>query len=222
MYQKKPVKQSSGAKRQWLIAGTILLLVIGSGWWAYGYFRGDDMAAINALRDKLRDDNLTDDQRRALFGQMREEWEKLSPEQQHQARQSREERFNRDMEKRLTAFFQLSPAEREKELDKEIDEMEKRRKEWEKRRQERGRDGNRNQNRLDGGGGRGGWGGGQRGPSTGEQRLQRQKDRLSATTPELRAMRSDYFRMLQDRRQARGLPPFGGGRGGRGGRGPWG
>jgi hypothetical protein len=211
MYKKKPVKEKSSGFKPLLIAAAVVLMVLGTGWLAYGYMRGDDLSALNELREKMRDENLSDDQRKDLRDQMRTQWDQLSDDQQQQMRQSREEHWNREMQTRLNQYFAMAPADREKELDKQIDEMEKRREEWEKRRQERNRDdnGQRDRGNAGGGGGRGGPGGGGRGPQTGEQRLQRSKQRLDSSTPELRGMRSDYMREMGKRREARGLPPFG-------------
>lgn len=214
MYKKKPVKSSSGGAKRWAIVATILLSMIGSGWFAFGYFKGDDLSALKELREKMRDDSLTREQRRELGNQMRQEYEKLGPDQRRELWQARELRHNQEMQSHLAKFFALSPDERKKELDKQIDEMEKRRKQREKERAERA-----NRDRGDGGGrggpGGGGPGGFDRGSQTGADRLARQKDRLNNTTPELRSMRGDYFRMMQDRRAERGLPPVRG-------RGGWG
>ncbi len=51
------------------------------------------------------------------------------------------------------------------------------------------------------GGGRGGW----RNASP-EQRKQWRRDRLDGSSPESRGMRSEYRRMMRDRREERGLP----------------
>lgn len=208
MYKKKPVKKSSGNAKSWVIVITVLLSVIGSGWFAFGYFSGEDLTALNELREKMRDDSLTPEQRRELGGQMRQEFEKLSPEQRREMWQSREQHQNREMQNHLTQFFALSPDERNKALDKQIDDMEKRRKQREKERAERD-----NKDRGDRGDRGNGGGGGDRGQRTGTDRLSRAKERLNSTTPELRSMRGDYFRMMQERRAERGLPP-GRGRGG--------
>lgn len=51
--------------------------------------------------------------------------------------------------------------------------------------------------------------GGQGGPSTSENRLERSREILNRTTPEDRALLSDYFSALMERRKERGLPGFG-------------
>lgn len=223
MYKKKPVKQSTPKYKQWLIIAGVLFGMLGTGWLAYGYIRGDDLAALRALGEKMRDDSLSSEERRELRDQMRAQYEQLSDGQKQQLRDERELAFNRQDQARLTRFFAMAPEDREKELDRQIDEWDKRREEWEKRREERDRngDGQRERGRGEAGGGGGGGGGGgpggaggRRGPMTGEQRLERTKTRLNNTTPEHRGMRSDYMREMQKRREARGLPP-------RGGRGGW-
>lgn len=149
-------------------------------------------------------------------------WEKIAPEQRRNLLKniSEEERRNlwqnqrlvREavLDKTIDEFFSLSPEKQEEFLDKQIQEMESRRplrpEGWGRR------DGQANSPVLgntpgasqpETGLARGGPGGGRRARLTPEARLQRRRNMLSATTPEQRAKRREYFRRLMEKRRPR-------------------
>ena len=191
----KPAKEeTSGGKGKWIAAILVLLMMAGIG---YAFMPGRDpgLARIDAIRDQM--EGADDQQRRELWGQMRQEMENLTPEARDQMREEwGQRREAREME-RLTKFFDLSPQEQIKELDESIKREEERRKQQAQR-----------PNRGGGGGeraARGGGGRGQRGGRDSSDPNARSRRYLDNSTPQARAMRSEYSRMRSERRQRLGL-----------------
>lgn len=181
------------------VIGVVVLLLAVVAAWAFGFFGGTDPEVAElqqmrdqvfasdplpeAQRDQLRDQfrqrvsSLTDDQRRALFAGGREQWRQR--EQQ-----------------RMDAFFALSRADQQKQLDDSINRMLQRRNEQNQ---------NPSAGNRDGRGERGNGGGGGRN-MTPAQRESRAKQRLDNSTPKERAQRAEYRRRMQERMQQRGIP----------------
>lgn len=173
--------------------------------------------------------------RREEFRALRRDVEALSPEDRERFYATQRERMMaREMED-LNQFFALSTTERTAEIDKRLDQMVAWRGQWEARRAERpeGGDGERrreDRGRGDGDGVRGpppgagppgdgpprggprdggsrDGGGGRRGFSGDPQEInQWRRQRLDQTTPEYRAKRDEYRRLMQERMEARGMP----------------
>jgi hypothetical protein len=186
----KPVK--SKAKR---VALALILLLFAAAAWGF-WLRGDpQLAKVMALRDQL--EGATRDQRRELWGQMREEMSKLSPEARESLFADRRKEWEARERKRMNEFFAMSHEAQIASLDKDIDRFERRRKAWEERQAQ----GNGTPGAQGGPGGPGGrgWGG-----NSGDS-LQRAKNYLNNTTPEDRAERGEHRRMMRERRQQRGL-----------------
>jgi hypothetical protein len=179
-----------------LVKGSAALLLLALAGWSVWYFWPDPhLAQVQALQAKLRDDNsLPPEKRRELWGQLRREMEQLSPAQRRDLREEQREA----RQKQLADYFKLAPQERAAYLDRQIDRMEAMRREIAQMRAQ-------NPN------GQGPFRG-QR-PSSQEERERRRRDRLDSTTPEERAQRTEFFRDLQTRRQARGMGGFPWGRG---------
>jgi uncharacterized membrane protein YgcG len=202
------VKAESGGKKKWVVLALLFLLLLGLGAWAMS---GPDpgVAKIQALRAEI--DNASGDQRRALWGQMREEMEKLPEAAREQLFAERRQEWETRENKRMTEFFAMPRDQQIAAIDKQIDDWEKRRKERAQR-QQNGAQANGQGGRGGPGGGFGPGGGGGRGGGGGAGRstdpsaaLQRGKNYLDRSSPESRAQRGEYRRMVQDRRQQRGL-----------------
>ena len=183
-------------RRRRLLAAALLLLLLLLG--AVHVARPDPhLAKVRALRQQLAGGagrRLTEQQRREGWRQLRDELKQLSPRQRGALSAERRQRST----ERLRRFAKMSKAERAAFLDVEINRMEA------LRRQGRGGPG----------GGRGGafgagpaGGAGRRAGRSAEDRERWRKQRLDETTPEERALRSEFFKALADRRQQRG--PFG-------------
>jgi hypothetical protein len=196
------------------LLGVILALAaLGAG--AYRYFRPDDqLAKVRELGSQLRTAarQMPGDQRRQLGKELRDEMRKLNPEQRRELREDRQDRWRQQMRK----FFQLSKEDQTTYLDRLIKQGEERRQRWQNRndnnpqaeeRRQRSQEQNANGDRA-GRGRRGGNG-------SPEERESRRKQALDRSTPEDRAMRAEFRKMMQERRQQLGLPTQGGG-GGRG------
>jgi len=120
------------------------------------------------------------------------------------------------MDERLTEFFALPAAERVSMVDQMIESDEAMRRAWEERMAEREGGGERGPrpgppagaaNRPGGDNARGGDRRRTRGPSTPERRKQRERQRLDRSTPQHRAQRTEFVRLVQERRKAQGLAP---------------
>ncbi len=188
--------EGSGRGQKIAIATILFLLIAAVGYAMYG---GKDpgVARIEELREQM--DGATDEQRRDLFQQMRQEYEQLPEATRQQLRNDREARWELEEGKQLGEFFALSPQEQQKALDEEIKRDEERRKEREKRRAQGGRGG-------PGGGGGGDMGrrGGRSRDSSGDPNARR-KSYLDRSSPQSRAMRAEKARMRAERRKQLGL-----------------
>jgi hypothetical protein len=118
---------------------------------------------------------------------------------------SQRKELSKDMMKRreddLRRYSQLSPADKKKRLDQDIDRQQRRQQQM----QNPGPSGGPGNGGPRGPGGFGGPGPGR--PATPEDRERRRQQRLDDTTPEFRELTDQYRRDLAARRQERGLPP---------------
>ncbi len=193
--------EPSGGRWKWF-ASVVLLLLVAAGAWAFLPYQDPALARVEAIRAEM--DGANDGQRRDLFRQMRDEMEKMSPEARREAFDGMRKRWEQREQQHLNEFFALSPQEQIAQIDKDLKRDEQRRKEWQQRRAQS--NGNR------GGQGRGGFGGpGGRGSRDSSDPNARRKSYLDNTNPQQRAMRGEYRRMRDERRQALGISGGGGG-----------
>jgi hypothetical protein len=189
-------EQSSGRKAtKWIVGVAILLLTAVAAWAYLPEGKDPNLAKIEQLREQM--DGATGEQRRELWGQMREVYRSLPEEARQQLSDQRRQRWEAREQKFLNEFFAMTPAEQTAKIDEQLKEEEERSKRWAQRRAQRsqqGVGGARN------GGQRGGRGRGNR------DSLERRKNYLDRTSPQTRAQRSEYRRMRDARRQALGLP----------------
>jgi hypothetical protein len=175
--------------------GFVAVSVVATLVLAWLLWPGRQMARVKELQKTLFSEEakaLSPDERREKFRELREVTEKLSPQQRTELRAEANKRQQTEMER----YFKMTPAEKKKYLDQQIDRMEAMRR----------------QMQANGGApprGPGGPGGppSNRPPQTPEQREQRRKDRLDMSTPELRAERDQFRKEMEQRRKERGLPP---------------
>lgn len=176
---------------------TVLLVAIAAGvaWAILPAGPDPQVAKVAELQKKLfsEDTQVPREDRRQAFGELRQEMEKLTPQQRGQLMRDNPPPFMQRMQENIVAYFDLPEEERTAALDEQIDEMEARRKEWESRRGERGDRGK---------GPPGGFGRNMDASKRNEMR----KQMLDNTSPPQRAMFGEYFKQLQQRRKARGLP----------------
>lgn len=141
------------------------------------------------VRETMRRDDLTDEQRRQVGENMRKVWEET-------------------MHKRVDEYYAAASEEEKNEvLDRQIDEFEERRKEWEARRKEEEKKDGKNDEARGGPG---------RGPFAPQNREER-KDRAESRNPDQTARQMAYFSAMRQRMSQRGLTPPSFGPGGRGG-----
>lgn len=189
-------KSSSGGKGKWIAAVVLLLLLAGIGYALMPAGRDPGLARIDDLHSQM--EGASSEQRRELWGQMRQEMEGLSPEARESMRQEWSDRREQREQQYLNEFFALSPQDQVKRLDQELRDEAKRRKEREQRAGGRPDRGGR------GFGGPGGPGG-NRTRSTSDDPNARRRSYLDNSTPEARAMRSEYRTMREERRKRLGL-----------------
>jgi hypothetical protein len=192
------------SKKRWAILAAIMLLLGVGIAFAMGFLGPHKSMA--ELREKLKDPTLSEDDRRAVWQQMR------------QQRGAGDFGARRDFggrrgggDDRVKKFFAMSPADQLKELDKDIDEMLK-------RAAKDGQNGN-NPAANGNGGGNGRGGGGGRDPNQANAGRNRMLSSIPADSRANRTinreMRQAYNEMLQGRANQRGVSvPPGRGRGG--------
>jgi hypothetical protein len=216
--------------KAWIIAA-LLLLLLGGTVGGYFMFREDPQIArakeIMAEFGRGRGKDLSREERRAKGKELRDLFENMTEGQRQTLRKEMMEKWRKRESERLAKYFAMSPEDKIKYLDQQIEQQEARRQQFEemrqkwaeereKRKQEAAARGEtvKEDNRRPGwgpGGGRGAWS-----KMSPEERDNRRKQFLDSTTPEERQQRWEYRQDMNARRQALGLPV----RGGRGGR--WG
>lgn len=184
------------------ITATILLFA----WWFGWLGEGRALAEVQALQDKLASPNLTDADFRATMDQVRGLMVNLSDSARRSAWESGRGVFEKRELSRIKRILTLTGQERTKALDDEINRSERRRSERQLR-------ANQAQNGSKGGGQSGQRGPRSRGSQTDEQRISRLKSRLDHSTPEQRASRAEFTKLINERRAQRGMPPMQHGRG---------
>ena len=123
--------QPSGGKWKWIFS-IALLLALAAGAWAFLPSEDPGLTRIEQLRAQM--DGANDQQRRDLFRQMHDEFEKLSPEAREQAFDGWRRRWQQREQEHLNKFFSLSPAEQIAQIDKDLKRDAERRKQWQRRR----------------------------------------------------------------------------------------
>ncbi len=203
-------------------------LLVGGGFgavWAWNYMgRQARLAKIDEFRDKMQDPSLTDEQRRALWGENRQLFDGLSAEDRRAAFARGGGGFGRmrNEEDRIKKFLAMTQAEQDAELDKEIQRRLDREKEREARDKARAADAaktdgssaNGSQDGKNGNdsSGSGSDSGGPRAAKTDAQRKLAQNSRLSSIPPQQRVQMSQnrqlnqaYNNMVQARAAQQGI-----------------
>jgi hypothetical protein len=189
-------------RKRRIIIGLVVASVTGlSAAWLFGWFSADPaLAEVKQLQSQLADPSLKDDARRALFEQMRAKMDALSDDARRAVRDDMRQAFEQRAETHMKEVLAMSSADQAKALDADIDRMEKMRAQMQANAKANGgqngqRQGNRGQTPTD------------------DQRISRLRNRLDRSTPEMRALRTAYTQLINQRLQQRGLPPMTPGRG---------
>lgn len=193
----------------WIIAAGSLL-VVGAGVWALVIRPGDDNPAglpkeltASAMKDQASDPGkLMDTMREAMRR------EDLTEEQRRQIGENMRETMQAMMQERVDEYYNASEDEKNAVLDKHMEEWQARMKEWEQRRKEWEKEREAEGKKPDGP--PQGW---QRGP--GNQSQQERKARSESRNPDQIAKMMGYFGAMQKRATERGIkiPQMGPGRG---------
>lgn len=222
--------RSVGSKKrlalQALAALAVLALLVTGGLWAAGVF--SDPAEVRALRSMVDEQVARYDQiamgngsfsgSSAGFGSMFESMRSMPEGYRDQIRGEMGRLFEARERAEINSFFRMSPDQRMAELDRRIREedaqREARRQQWAQQQssgdQPRGPRGDAGGRGGPPGGGTAQGGGGDRGrgrgrPTSDEQREQWRKGRLDNTSPQGRAQRDEYRRLMRERREQLGL-----------------
>jgi hypothetical protein len=178
-------------KRVFVSGIAIILLGLGLAW-LFGWFGGSRaMAEVQELQTKLADPALKDGDRRALRDQLRAKMDALSPAARDAIRDANREKFQQRMSDHMAKILAMAGAEQTKALDEDIDRMEKLRAQ---------RDAAAKTNTANRPAARGGY-------RPDADLVNRVRNRLDRSTPQMRAQRDQYTRLVNQRRQQRGLPP---------------
>jgi hypothetical protein len=193
--------------KQWIPIACVATLLAAGGVWGWTHYAAkapsdDELSQLRAqatadpnalfgkMRDTMRDEKLTDDQRRKMMDNMRTV-------------------FEEQMDKRVDEYYTAKPEDREEILDRHIDEFEKFRREREKEREEaeaKGEDREKDREQ---------W----RKRMSERSRAERKADSEKRDINKM-ARRMAYFNAVRQQMQKRGIePPRWGGPGGPGGRG---
>ena len=182
---KRPTKEKqTGAGKKIAIAVLALILLLAGGAWAMGFFKSTDraVAEVTQLQNKLAEPGLKDEERRALWREMREKLDALPPDAREQTWDGARDRFEKRMNDHMKEVLAMSKAEQQKALDADIDRMQR----FEQMRQanaaaDSGKAGNNQQgnraNRQ-----RGGY-------RSDSDRIAQQKKQLDRSTPQVRTQR---------------------------------
>lgn len=200
-------------KRPWVRRSLVLLLLLLISYGSYRAIRTNpNLKKVRKLQEEFTSAAATDwtpEQRREKGQEMRAAMEKLTPEQRDSLSAERQKQF----EEQMRRYTQMSPTEKIRHLDGQIDRGEKMRQQFAQRTSSTPNgNGQRPQGSPPGGFGAGpsgtlsgGPGGSGSQPISAEDREKRRKERLDKSTPEFRAMMDNYRTDLEARRKQRGL-----------------
>ncbi len=178
------------------IIGTLVVILATGAAWAFGLFGGTDpaLAELEQMRDQMFAQDVPDVQKQQLRDDFRKRMETLTEDQRRAFFDSGRQQWEQFAQQRMDEFFAIPPAEQKKRLDDMINRMLERQKERAKN-PNAGAQANNDGRR------------GNRPPMTESQRDQRAKQRLDRSTPQARAQRDEFRKMLNARMKERGLDP---------------
>lgn len=192
----------------------LLLLIAFGAWWMLHQNR--QVARVKELSSKMFEnrEGMSREDRDQAFRQLREARESLSESQRSKLGDDMRAQMMERMQERMESYFAKPPKERMAYLDEQIRRDQSRRREREKARREREANGEtRDRGERAGRGGGPPWTGGRGGrPGIGdnEQRMERRRGMLDATSPLFRAQMAEYREDMRQRREQLGLEGDGG------------
>ena len=203
--QKQKQQQPDRSLVLW-ITGVVcsLALVCAVASWLYSQRSDQQLASVRELQSEAFNRDLSDEERRAKFEQLRSRYEQLSESQQRKLRRERGQAMQERRMDEIRKYFELSDKQRVAFLDKQINEMEQRRKSS----KGRGNGFQRPGRPRPPEGRRGGTEAGKQ-----DRRERFRRGFLDATSPADRAKMAEYMKALRERREQRGLPDIRGPRG---------
>lgn len=214
------MSESATNRKPWIIGGVAFTVLLGGGWVIASHFLGqheeqvaisiprdasleDRFEAVEKLREQMRREDLSDEEREKLGERMRQMWES-------------------EVQARVNEYFEADPERREDIINRHIDDMEKWRKLMDGRRDEedrKARDEGKSEEEIEKEreARRERWRERMRSASREER-----KERSETRNPNETAQRMAYFGAMRKQMEKRGIQPPGPPGGGPGGRGPFG
>jgi hypothetical protein len=183
-------------KQKTTVSVVVLLLLALGAWW-FGLFGGTDpaIAALEQMREKLSDRNLSDDQRRQLRDDFRASLDSMSDDQRRAFFQNGRQFWMQRAEQRMDQFFAMAASDQQRQLDDMLNRIAA------GRNQAPGANSPQRRSASPRGDGSRG------GNMTDAQRDERAKRRLDRSSPKMRAQFAEFRRRLNERAQQRGIDP---------------
>lgn len=206
--RKKAVVEERPKRRylRWVV-GAVVVLLAGVGIaWAVGVFSTDPrLKEIGNLRAQMDGQNLTDEQRAALFGQLRDKMDALPENLRASLRGNRRGGFdNSRMMKHLNDLFAMSAADRDAALQKEVERQLEREKREQERQATNDAANGKNDSSGSSGNNRGGGPGGRHTQSDAQRTASAQR-RVENQSPQSRAAMGVYKQMVEQKAQQMGV-----------------
>ncbi len=194
---------------RWIVGAMVVLLAGVGIAWAVGVFSTDPrLKEIGNLRAQMDDQNLTDEQRGALFGQLRDKMDALPENLRASMRGNRRGGFdNSRMMKHLDDLFAMSAADRDAALQKEVErQLEREKRDQERQATNNAASGTDSGNGSNGNGNnKGGGGPGGRRTQTDAQKMANSQRRIENQSPQSRAAMGVYKQMVEQKAQQMGV-----------------
>jgi len=187
----------------------LLLAIIGGAVWAFSQREDPEVAKAKEdtkkIMENFNNEDATAAERVQMIQETRKVTENLSDEQRREVRREGMNSMKERMTERINEYLAIEDEkERVAFLDREIDRWEEMGNEFRKARKEREEKEGENGEAKGDRGRRGGWGGPPT-PGDREGNLERSRRRLDSSTPEQRAMFTEYFGAIMKRREERGM-----------------
>src|SRR6476646_3923964 len=100
------------SKRRVVLSGSLLIVLLGMGAWAFGFFNRTDakIAALKQIGEQMRDKDLPEAQRNEMREDFSQQFKSLSDEQRRAFFDSNRDQWMSQAQKRMDEYFAMSKA----------------------------------------------------------------------------------------------------------------